>query len=197
MMKKNILIFSALLMLMACGDTKAQKANKTQQTAGDELTFVPNVKSDYPLILSKLKDKQKAADRFPGWVETDVLNEYEGVLRYNLDLGYEMTTQQLLRELPGTPIDKMEVGRVIIVDLNKDGNSDALVCLGRYGDDETYYFDAYIWDPEEFGGRYVEVENFRQIPNPALDKKDKKIIGHKGDDSVVWGWTSISEIEKQ
>ena len=156
------------------------------QTAADVQAFVPNVNSDSPLNLSNLKDKAKAADRFPIWDENDVVGEYEGVMRYNLDLGYEMTTQQLLRDLPGTPLYKMEVGRVIIIDLNKDGHSDAVVCLGRYGDDKTYYFDAYIWDPEEFGGRYVEVENFRQIPNPGIDKKTSNIIGHKGTDREVW-----------
>lgn len=181
-----------LILLMTALMTSIASA----QTANDVLTFVPNVNSDSPLNLSNLKDKAKAADRFPIWDENNVVGEYEGVMRYNLDLGYEMTTQQLLRDLPGTPLDKMEIGRVIIIDLNKDGRSDAVVCLGRYGDDKTYYFDAYIWDPEEFGGRYVEVENFRQIPNPGIDKKTSNIIGQKGTEREVWAVKGNELIKK-
>ena len=198
MTKKFLVLFvsASMMCLTSCG-MNTQTTNATDQSDNDVLTFVPNVKSDFPLNLSNLKDKVKAAERFPVWVETDVLQEYEGVLSYNLDLGYGMMTQQLFKELPGAPLDKMEVGRVIIIDLNKDGHSDALVCLGRYGSDKTLYFDAYVWDPEEFGGRYVEVEDFRQISNPGIDKKTSDIIGRNGADREVWCFKGISEIEKK
>ena len=82
-----------------------------------------------------------------------------------------MPLQQLFQPLPGKPSDPNEVSRVILYDLNQDGFSDALICLGTYGDDPTMYFDAYLWDEDRFGGSFEYVEDFRLIPNPRIDEE--------------------------
>jgi hypothetical protein len=214
-MKKSILMISALMMLMACGGQKnqAESADAADSTNVDssavsgeqtnnseanqnELLFVPDLTSDKPLDLSDGKDE--IAKLFPVWVESDVFqeDEEEGVCRYNLDLGYEFPLQQLLEELPGPPVNVQEVGRVILIDLNKDGDTDALVCLGRHGNDENLYFDAYLWDEDRFGGTFALVENFRDIPNPGIDKESSNFIGRKGADREVWSWKGKDVIEK-
>ena len=191
-MRKGILMVSAL-MLMACGGKKAsgdeavadstnvqatavadsvqtvaEKATD-EEDANDELVFAPDLKNDKPLDLSDGKDEM--AKYFPVWDESDAYqeDEEEGVVKYNLNLGYDRPLQQLFQNLPGTPADKKEVMRVILIDLNKDGHTDALVCLGRYGVNKDLYFDAYLWDNEYC--LFNRVENFREIPNPGLDKK--------------------------
>ena len=203
------------MMLMACGSKKtnggdAAVADSTNvqatavadeatddEDAIDELVFAPDLKSDKPLDLSDGKDK--AAKYFPVWDEDIVYeeDEEEGVVRYQLSLGYDRPLQQLYQVLPGKPADKKEVGRAILIDLNKDGHTDALVCLGRYGVNKDLYFDAYLWDKDY--DVFNRVENFREIPNPGIDKKTSNITSHIGSDLEVWLWKGMNKnkIEKK
>ena len=221
-MRKSILLASALMLLIACGGKKtssddaavadsanvqatavadsvatvADEATDDEDTI-DELVFAPDLKSDKPLDLSDGKDK--AAKYFPVWDEDIVYeeDEEEGVVRYQLSLGYDRPLQQLYQVLPGKPADKKEVGRTILIDLNKDGRTDALVCLGRYGVNKDLYFDAYLWDKDY--DVFNRVENFREIPNPGIDKKTSNITSHIGSDLEVWLWKgkNKNKIEKK
>jgi hypothetical protein len=176
--------------------TVADEATDDEDTI-DELVFAPDLKSDKPLDLSDGKDK--AAKYFPVWDEDIVYeeDEEEGVVRYQLSLGYDRPLQQLYQVLPGKPADKKEVGRTILIDLNKDGHTDALVCLGRYGVNKDLYFDAYLWDKDY--DVFNRVENFREIPNPGIDKKTSNITSHIGSDLEVWLWKgkNKNKIEKK
>lgn len=203
---------SALMLFMACGGKKtggdaavadstsvkdttavadsvqtvADEATDEEDDDMDELVFVPDLKNDKPLNLSDVKDDVEKY--IPYWNEDDVYqeDEEEGVVRYNLNLGYDRPLQQLFQDLPGTPANKKEVGRVILIDLNGDKHTDALVCLGRYGVNKDLYYDAYLWDNEYcvFG----LVGNFREIPNPGIDKKTSNITSHIGSDREIWLW---------
>ena len=221
-MRKSILLASALMLLMACGGKKtsgddAAVADSTNvqatavadsvatvddeatddEDAIDELVFAPDLKSDKPLDLSDGKDG--AAKYFPVWDEDIVYeeDEEEGVVRYQLSLGYDRPLQQLYQVLPGKPANKNEVGRTILIDLNKDGHTDALVCLGRYGVNKDLYFDAYLWDKDY--DVFNRVDNFREIPNPGIDKKTSNITSHIGSDLEVWLWKgkNKNKIEKK
>ena len=130
------------------------------------------------------------------WNRDDHVQEYEGEWSYNLSLGYDMPLQQLFLSLPGKPRDPNEVGRVILYDLNQDGFSDALICLGSYGDEPTMYFDAYLWDEDRFGGSFEYVEDFRLIPNPRIDEEYGMILGRNGNDAEIWRFDGMSKIEK-
>ena len=220
-MRKSMMIVSALL-LMACGGKKASGDDAavadstnvqattavadsvetvadetTDEDALDELVFAPNLDSDKPLDLSDGKDK--AAKYFPVWDEDIVYeeDEEEGVVRYQLSLGYDRPLQQLYEPLRGTPANKKEVGRVVLIDLNKDGYTDALICLGRYGVNKDLYFDAYLWNNEYCV--FNRVENFREIPNPGIDKKTSNITSHIGSDVETWLWKGKgkTKIEKK
>lgn len=216
---KKFFVMMALMLLVACGgkktsgeeavadstDVKATAVADSVQTdaeevtdedAIDELVFTPNLESDKALDLSDGKDE--AAKYIPVWDETFYEeDEEEGVIRYNLSLGYDRPLQQLYEVLPGKPANKKEVGRVILIDLNKDGYTDALVCLGRYGVNKDLYFDAYLWD--EPNGVFALVENFRQISNPGIDKKTSDITSHIGSDLEIWFWKgkNRTKIEKK
>lgn len=221
-MRKGIFIVSALMLLMACGgkktngddaavadstDAKATAVADSVKTVADEATdeddaidelvFAPDLKNDKPLNLSDVKDDVEKY--IPYWNEDDVYqeDEEEGVVRYNLNLGYDRPLQQLFQDLPGTPANKKEVGRVILIDLNKDGHTDALVCLGRYGVNKDLYFDAYLWDHDY--DVFNRVENFREIPNPGIDKKTSNITSHIGSDREIWLWKGKdkTKIEKR
>ena len=181
----------------AVADSVAAVADEaTDEDTIDELVFTPDLKSDKALDLSDGKDE--AAKYIPVWDETFYEeDEEEGVIRYNLSLGYDRPLQQLYEVLPGKPANQKEVGRVILIDLNKDGYTDALVCLGHYGAIGNLYFDAYLWDEE--GGIFSRVKDFREIPNPGIDKKTSNITSHIGSDVEVWLWKgkNKTKIEKQ
>ena len=221
-MRKGIFIVSALMLLMACGgkktngddaavadstDAKATAVADSVKTVADEATdeddaidelvFAPDLKNDKPLNLSDVKDDVEKY--IPYWNEEDVYqeDEEEGVIRYNLNLGYDRPLQQLFQTLPGTPANKNEVGRVILIDLNGDKHTDALVCLGRYGVNKNLYYDAYLWDSSCY--YFTLVENFREIPNPGIDKKTSNITSHIGSDREIWLWKGKdkTKIEKR
>ena len=220
-MRKSILIVSALMLLVACGGKKASgdeaAADSTSvkdttavadsvqtvadeatadEAAIDELVFAPDLKNDKPLNLSDVKDD--VGKYIPYWDETFYEeDEEEGVIRYNLSLGYDRPLQQLCQVLPGKPANKNEVGRVVLFDVNGDKHTDALVCLGRYGVNKDLYYDAYLWDEEYYV--FSRVENFREIPNPGIDKKTSNITSHIGSDIEVWLWKgkSKNKIEKK
>jgi len=221
-MRKSILIVSALMLLVACGGKKtngeeaavADSTNVNDTTAVadsvkavadeatdeddiDELVFTPDLKNDKPLNLSDVKDDVEKY--IPYWNEDDVYqeDEEEGEIRYNLNLGYDRPLQNLFQPLPGTPANKKEVGRVILIDLNGDKHTDALVCLGRYGVNKDLYYDAYLWDKDYCF--FTLVENFREIPNPGIDKKTSNITSHIGSDREIWLWKGKdkTKIEKR
>ena len=220
-MKKNILIVSVLMLLMACGGNKTNGGDAaadsisvndttavadsveavadeaTDEDAIDELVFAPDLKNDKPLDLSDGKDE--AAKYIPYWNEDDVYqeDEEEGTVTYNLNLGYDRALQNLFKTLPGTPANKKEVGRVILIDLNGDSHTDMLVCLGRYGVNKDFYYDAYLWDKDYCF--FTLVENFREIPNPGIDKKTSNITSHIGSDREIWLWKGKdkTKIEKK
>ena len=222
-MRKSILIVSALMLLVACGgkktsgddvavadstdvngttavtdsvETVADEATD-EDDAIDELVFAPDLKNDKPLNLSDVKDDVEKY--IPYWNEDDVYqeDEEEGEIRYNLNLGYDRPLQNLFQPLPGTPANKKEVGRVILIDLNGDKHTDALVCLGRYGVNKDLYYDAYLWDKDYCF--FTLVENFREIPNPGIDKKTSNITSHIGSDREIWLWKGKdkTKIEKR
>lgn len=221
-MRKSILIVSALMLLMACGGKKTSgdeaaadstsvkdttavadsvKAVAEEATAEedemDELVFAPDLKNDKPLNLSDVKDDVEKY--IPYWNEDDVYqeDEEEGTVTYNLNLGYDRALQNLFKTLPGTPANKKEVGRVILIDLNGDNHTDMLVCLGRYGVNKDFYYDAYLWDKDYCF--FTLVENFREIPNPGIDKKTSNITSHIGSDREIWLWKGKdkTKIEKK
>ena len=222
-MRKSILLASALMLLVACGGKKtsgddAAVADSTdvngttavtdsvetvadeatdEDDAIDELVFAPDLKNDKPLNLSDVKDDVEKY--IPYWNEDDVYqeDEEEGEIRYNLNLGYDRPLQNLFQPLPGTPANKKEVGRVILIDLNGDKHTDALVCLGRYGVNKDLYYDAYLWDKDYCF--FTLVENFREIPNPGIDKKTSNITSHIGSDREIWLWKGKdkTKIEKR
>ena len=220
-MRKSILIVSALMLLVACGgkktsgDEAAADSTSVKDTTAvadsvktvaaeatdeedemDELVFVPDLKNDKPLNLSDVKDDVEKYIAY--WDDSFYeVDEEEGVIRYNISLGYDRPLQQLCEVLPGTPANKKEVGRIILIDLNGDKHTDALVCLGRYGVNKDLYYYAYLWDSEywDFG----LVGNFREIPNHGIDKKTSNITSHIGSDVEIWQWKgkNKTKIEKK
>ena len=223
-MKKTVLILSAMLTMVACGGQKTQSGSQESDSAtvdsaavvneqndsasnvgeekADDASLVvlkPDLTSIKALDLSESKSHENIM--FPVWDEGDIWED-EGVFSYDVNLGANgMRLQTLHQELPGTPADKNEVMRQILVDINFDGFTDDLVCLGRQGEDKALYYDAYLWDEEELGGVFVFVEDFRKIPNPAIDKKDHCVYGtlskSDGTKRSKWEWKGKKMVQSK
>ena len=223
-MKKTVLILSAMLTMVACGGQKTQSGSQESDSAAVDSAAVVNEQNDSAssaveekaddaslVVLKPDLTSIKALDlsesksheniMFPVWDEGDIWED-EGVFSYDVNLGANgMRLQTLHQELPGTPADKNEVMRQILVDINFDGFTDDLVCLGRQGEDKALYYDAYLWDEEELGGVFVFVEDFRKIPNPAIDKKAHCVYGSlsksDGTKRSKWEWKGKKMVQSK
>ena len=214
-MKKTVLILSAMLTMVACGGQKTQSGSQESDSAtvdsaavvneqndsasnvGEEkandaslVVLKPDLTSIKALDLSESKSHENIM--FPVWDEGDIWED-EGVFSYDVNLGANgMRLQTLHQDLPGTPVDKNEVMRQILFDINFDGQTDDLICLGRQGEDKVLYFDAWLWDEDDLGGIFNYVKEFREIPNPAIDKKNHCIYGSistpDGTRRTKWEW---------
>ena len=69
-------------------------------------------------------------------------------------------------------------GNVWQADVNFDGHTDVMICLGMMptSDQTITYYDAWLYDPQS--GRFIHHEGFRDISNPEVDAANKYIKGH-------------------
>lgn len=63
-------------------------------------------------------------------------------------------------------------------DVNFDGQTDVMICLGREPvSDQTFVrYDAWVYDPDS--GKFFCQGTFREICNPEVDRKEQRILGH-------------------
>ena len=77
------------------------------------------------------------------------------------------------------PQDMLETfGNEWETDLNFDGHTDVLICLGRMpASDQTFvHYDAWVYDTED--GKFYCQGTFRDIFNPEIDREEHRILSH-------------------
>lgn len=77
------------------------------------------------------------------------------------------------------PKDMLETfGNVWQADVNFDGHTDIMICLGKMpaSDQTITYYDAWLYNPET--GKFDHHEGFRDISNPEVDNANKYVKGH-------------------
>ena len=77
------------------------------------------------------------------------------------------------------PKDMLETfGNVWEADVNFDGHTDIMICLGKMpANDQTItQYDAWIYNPET--GKFYNHRDFREINNPEVDTFNKYVTGH-------------------
>ena len=69
-------------------------------------------------------------------------------------------------------------GNVWETDVNFDGHTDVLICLGRMpASDQTFvHYDAWVYDPDD--GKFYCQGTFRDIFNPEIDREEHRILSH-------------------
>lgn len=77
------------------------------------------------------------------------------------------------------PQDMLETfGNVWETDVNFDGHTDVMICLGRMpASDQTFvHYDAWVYDTED--GKFYCQGTFRDIFNPEIDREGRRILSH-------------------
>ena len=69
-------------------------------------------------------------------------------------------------------------GNVWQADVNFDGHTDIMICLGMMpaSDQVITYYDAWLYDPQT--GKFNHHEGFRDIANPEVDTVNKHVTSH-------------------
>lgn len=101
--------------------------------------------------------------------------KYEVIIRNSE--GKTMTVGR--REGFDYPQDMLETfGNVWQTDVNFDGHTDVMICLGREPvSDQTFVrYDAWIYDTDD--GKFYCQSTFRDICNPEVDREGHRILGH-------------------
>ena len=77
------------------------------------------------------------------------------------------------------PTDMLETfGNVWQTDVNFDGHTDVMICLGLMPtSDQTFVkYDAWIYDPDD--NKFYCQDSFREICNPEVDREGHRILSH-------------------
>ncbi len=77
------------------------------------------------------------------------------------------------------PADMLETfGNVWQTDVNFDGYTDVMICLGQMpASDQTFVkYDAWVYDPDD--GKFYCQNTFREICNPEVDREERRILSH-------------------
>ena len=77
------------------------------------------------------------------------------------------------------PTDMLETfGNVWQTDVNFDGRTDVMICLGLMptSDQAFVKYDAWIYDPDD--NKFYCQDSFREICNPEVDRKGHRILSH-------------------
>lgn len=184
MNRKSILflVLSVCFALTACGSKTSDTAEKASAASTD---------SEQPVAVQTADSSAaKVEDE-----EDDPTNSEEfnvSVRTFDMDSqdpgpGYEATVsnkagktiQVLEGRTEGYPPDMLKTfGEVWQTDINFDGHTDVLICLGwvPVSDQHFVLYDAWLFNPDE--GKFICSPNFRDIYNPEVDREKKRILSH-------------------
>ncbi|MBO4564203.1 MAG: hypothetical protein J5720_02065 [Bacteroidaceae bacterium] len=197
-MKPKSIIFAAILMaatltLASCDWIKTKPDTERDSTAynevvTDEEAAAKAVGADVGAgsASEMVEEAEPADDNLLGEEDWDI-----SVRTFDLDIqdpgpGYEAIIRRDGKALQvaegrteGYPEDMLEpFGNVWQADVNFDGHTDVMICLGMepVSDQVFMRYDAWIYNPAS--DNFTRAQSFRGIINPEVDKKEKRILGH-------------------
>ena len=178
----SIAIVAVTATMVSCGSKTAQGGNNDSTAVADSAVAVAA-----DLRTEDAEDAQEAetAEGAPAAEEWDVSvrttdletekPRYEAIFR---DANGN-TIQVAEGNTVDYPQDMLEpFGNVWQADVNFDGHTDIMICLGMMpaSDQTITYYDAWLYNPET--GKFDYHEGFRDISNPEVDNAGKFVKGH-------------------
>ena len=185
-MRKTVFC-TALLMatcLTACGN-KTSKADAGNDSAAVENQTTADSANVDAGSAAEMDEVDEAANDDPTNVE-----EWDVSVR-TIDLDSAPRYEVIIRDSKGKtltfgerngfdyPRDMLETfGNVWQTDVNFDGRTDVIICLGQEPvSDQTFVrYDAWVYDPDD--NKFYCQGTFREICNPEVDREGHRILGH-------------------
>ena len=170
-----IAIAAMMLAVMASCDTKGKQGGAPEN---DSTTVTDNVETTEPTDDNITDGSTPETLNFEVSVVTPDLEEQYPRYEATVTSGNK-TIQVLKGKTEDYPKDMLgKFGQVTQVDVNFDGYTDLLICLGEVpASDQTFLtYDAWIYNPEK--GQFRLHEGFRDIYNAEVDAANKRILSH-------------------
>jgi len=170
-----IAIAAIMLAVMASCDTKGKQGGAPEN---DSTTVTDYVETTEPTDENTTDENAPETLNFEVSVVTPDLEEQYPRYEATVTSGNK-TIQVLKGKTEDYPKDMLgKFGQVTQVDVNFDGYTDLLICLGEVpASDQTFLtYDAWIYNPEK--GQFRLHEGFRDIYNAEVDAANKRILSH-------------------
>lgn len=184
-MKK--VLFCIAMMASVCLTSCANKAKADASDAADSTVAVSNTDSANVSAGSAaaMGEDDEAANDDPTNVE-----EWDVSVR-TIDLDSDPRYEVIIRDSKGKtltfgerngfdyPRDMLETfGNVWQTDVNFDGHTDVMICLGKepVSDQVFVRYDAWVYDPDD--NKFYCQGTFRDICNPEVDREGRRILSH-------------------
>ena len=184
-MKK--VLFCIAMMASVCLTSCANKAKADASDAADSTVAVSNTDSANVSAGSaaEMGEDDEAANDDPTNVE-----EWDVSVR-TIDLDSNPRYEVIIRDSKGKtltfgerqgfdyPRDMLETfGNVWQTDVNFDGHTDVMICLGKepVSDQVFVRYDAWVYDPDD--NKFYSQGTFRDICNPEVDREGRRILSH-------------------
>ena len=187
-MKKLVFCIAimATVCLASCADgkkTQADADNTSDSTAAMSKTDSANVGAG---SVAEMGEDGEATE------QDDPTNAEEwDVSVRTIDLDSDPRYEVIIRDSKGKtltfgertgfdyPRDMLETfGNVWQTDVNFDGHTDVMICLGQEPvSDQTFVrYDAWVFDPDD--NKFYCQGSFRDICNPEVDREGRRILSH-------------------
>ena len=184
-MKK--VLFCIAMMASVCLTSCANKAKADASDAADSTVAVSNTGSANVSAggAAEMGESDEAANDDPTNVE-----EWDVSVR-TIDLDSDPRYEVIIRDSKGKtltfgerngfdyPRDMLETfGNVWQTDVNFDGHTDVMICLGKepVSDQVFVRYDAWVYDPDD--NKFYCQGTFRDICNPEVDREGRHILSH-------------------
>lgn len=184
-MKK--VLFCIAMMASVCLTSCANKAKADASDAADSTVAVSNTDSANVSAggAAEMGESDEAANDDPTNVE-----EWDVSVR-TIDLDSDPRYEVIIRDSKGKtltfgerngfdyPRDMLETfGNVWQTDVNFDGHTDVMICLGKepVSDQVFVRYDAWVYDPDD--NKFYCQGTFRDICNPEVDREGRRILSH-------------------
>lgn len=184
-MKK--VLFCIAMMASVCLTSCANKAKADASDAADSTVAVSNTDSANVSAGSaaEMGEDDEATNDDPTNVE-----EWDVSVR-TIDLDSNPRYEVIIRDSKGKtltfgerqgfdyPRDMLETfGNVWQTDVNFDGHTDVMICLGKepVSDQVFVRYDAWVYDSDD--NKFYCQGSFREICNPEVDREGRRILSH-------------------
>ena len=185
MIVKAIVVVAATIGLASCDWIKTKPDTERDSTAYNEVVADDEAATPAETAESVM-EAEPAEEDLLGAEDWDI-----SVRTFDLDSqdpgpGYEAIIRRDGKVLQvaegrteGYPEDMLEpFGNVWQADVNFDGHTDVMICLGLepVSDQVFIRYDAWIYQPAT--STFNHAPSFRGIINPEIDQKQQRILGH-------------------